>query len=494
MNSIIKKIIKFHFFIPSLFFVVFLFMFFMTYQIKIYADDAGFISSYKLSEDKESLNRILHYVPGRNLHILWQDLGYYMTAINFENFWRHRILQTFLFTLVGYFVYKIVCLITSDKFYSLLVGLLVIFFPIYQDVNWWANALPQHIISSLFVLLIIIVQIKIINTRLRFLAINILAILAIFTYDQSAAVAFFLLTKESYSYWSKSKNSRNITATFIAQSTIVLVLIMIYIQLVLNRNGNGPELSNSSVPRFLRNLLLPLFYVLENEKYLKYILIAVGIFLLILYKVAKNRKMKLFSYLLNSSNSYYLGLAFAAYVPIAVWWVSPRHLFLPGILFAIWLAQVSFSLIQAKVLNFSFLVLFTSFLLFFSICATSALAINKTNFSLEREKFYFSLIASIPENKIGNNCYFFDNNSVLNNLFRYEAITHALAFYSGNNQFSRAKCSPGPFYKINPFEKCFLYITTMKNQYGWQVIVGDDSKKYSSGKFEIYNPCSINGS
>ena len=149
MNSKIKKIVNFQFFIPSLFFVVFLFMFCMTYQIKIYADDAGFISSYKLSDEKKSLNRILSYVPGRNLHILWQDFGYYITAIDFENFWRHRMLQTFLFTLIGYLVYKIVCLITSDKINSLLAGLIVIFFPVYQDVNWWANALPQHIISSL---------------------------------------------------------------------------------------------------------------------------------------------------------------------------------------------------------------------------------------------------------------------------------------------------------------------------------------------------------
>ena len=74
MNNKIKKFINFQYFIPSLYFVVFLFLFLITYQIKIYADDAGFISSYKLSDDKKSPNRILQYVPGRNLHILWQDL------------------------------------------------------------------------------------------------------------------------------------------------------------------------------------------------------------------------------------------------------------------------------------------------------------------------------------------------------------------------------------------------------------------------------------
>lgn len=493
MNSKIKKIVNFQFFIPSLFFVIFLFMFCMTYQIKIYADDAGFISSYKLSDEKKSLNRMLSYVPGRNLHILWQDFGYYITAIDFENFWRHRMLQTFLFTLIGYLVYKIVCLITSDKIYSLLAGLIVIFFPVYQDVNWWANALPQHIISSLFVLIIILVQIKIVNIRLRFLAINILAVLAIFTYDQSAAVAFLLLAMESYSYWSKSKNAGKINAIFIAQSTIVLVLIIIYIQLVLNRNGNGPELSSSSIPRFLRNLLLPLFYVLENDKYLQYMFIVVVILLLTIYRVNKYKMKELSINLFSSLNIKYLILAFASYVPIAVWWVSPRHLYLPGILFAIWLAQISFSLIQAKVLKKSSLKLFASFLLFFSIGVTSVLAINKTSYSLEREKIYISLVSSVPENETGKYCYIFDNNSDPNNLFRYEAIPQAFAFYSGNNQFSRAKCSPNPVYKINHVEKCFLYNSTLKNQYGWQIIVGDNSKKYNSGKFEIYNLCTING-
>lgn len=493
MNNKIKKFINFQYFIPSIYFVVFLFLFLITYQIKIYADDAGFISSYELSDDKKSLNRILQYVPGRNLHILWQDLGFYITAIDFESFWRHRMLQTFLFTLIGYLVYKIVCLITHDKIYSLLVGLLVIFFPIYQDVNWWANALPQHIISSLFVLLIIIVQIKIINFRLRFLAVNILAVLAIFTYDQSAAAAFLLLIMESYSYWSKSKNSGKINFAAITQSTIVFLLFAVYLQLVLSRNGNGPDLSTISASRFLRNLALPLFYILENEKYLKYVLIAIIIILLLFYRATKNSIVKIFSNVFTLSNSKYLILALASYVPIAVWWISPRHLYLPGILFAIWLSQIAFSLIQSELLKLQMLKFFTLFIVFLSICVTSVLAVNKTSYSSEREKIYFSLIKSIPENEVGKYCYGIHSNSDVNNLLRYEAIPHALAFYSGNNQFSRSKCSSNPVYKINQVEKCFLYTTSTEIQYGWRIIVSDNSKKEFSEKFEMYHQCSING-
>jgi hypothetical protein len=494
MNNKIKKFINFQYFIPSIYFVVFLFLFLITYQIKIYADDAGFISSYELSDDKKSLNRILQYVPGRNLHILWQDLGFYITAIDFESFWRHRMLQTFMFTLIGYLVYKIVCLITHDKFYSLLVGLLVIFFPIYQDVNWWANALPQHIISSLFVLLLIIVQIKIINLRSRFLAVNVLAILAIFTYDQSAAAAFLLLIMESYSYWSKTKNSGKINLIFISQSTLMFLLFVIYLQLVLSRNGNGPELSTSSIPRLLRNLLLPLFYILENEKYLKYALIAIIIILLLFYRATKNGIVKIFSNVFTLSNSKYLILALASYVPIAVWWVSPRHLYLPGILFVIWLSQIAFSLIQSELLKLPMLKFFTLFIVFLSICVTSVLAVNKTSYSSEREKIYFSLIKSIPEDEPGKYCYGIDINSDVYNLFRHEAIVHSLAFYSGNSQFSRSKCSPNPVYEINNEKKCFLYTIDTENQYGWRIIVSDNSKKEFSEKFEIYYQCSINGS
>jgi len=494
MNNKIKKLINFQYFIPSLYFIVFLFLFLITYQIKIYADDAGFISSYKLSEDKKSLNRVLQYVPGRNLHILWQDLGFYISAIDFESFWRHRMLQTFLFTLIGYLVYKIVCSITHDKFYSLLVGLLLIFFPIYQDVNWWANALPQHIISSLFVLLIILVQIKIINLRLRFLAVNVLAVLAIFTYDQSAAAAFLLLIMESYSYWTKSKNSGKINLASITQSTIVFLLFTIYLQLVLSRNGNGPELSTNSVPRLLRNLLLPLLYMLENQKYLTYTLIAIIIILILFYKAAKTNIVKIFRIVFSLSNGKYLILALASYVPIAVWWVSPRHLYLPSILFAIWLSQIAFSLIQSELLKLRMLKFFTLFIVSLSICVTSVLAVNKTSYSSEREKIYYSLIKSIPKNESGKYCYGIDINSDVNKLFRYEAIGHAFAFYSGNSQFSRAKCSPNPVYEINNEKKCFLFTTSTEIQYGWRIIVSDSGKKEFSEKFEIYDQCSSNGS
>jgi hypothetical protein len=382
-------------------------------------------------------------------------------------------------------------LITHDKIYSLLVGLLVIFFPIYQDVNWWANALPQHIISSLFVLLIIIVQIKIINFRIRFLAVNILAVLAIFTYDQSAAAAFLILIMESYSYWIKSKNLGKMNFAAITQSAIVFVLFAVYLQLVLGRNGNGPDLSSISASRFMRNLALPLFYILENEKYLKYVFIAIVIIILLFYRALKNSIVKTISIVFTLSNSKYLILALASYVPIAVWWVSPRHLYLPGILFAIWLSQIAFSLIQSDLLKLPVLKFFTLFLVFLSICITSVLAVNKTSYSSVREKIYFSLIKSIPANEVGKYCYSIHSNSDVNILFRYEAIPHALAFYSGNNQFSRSKCSSNPVYKINQEEKCFFYTTNSQNQYGWRIIVSDNSKKEFTGKFEIYSQCSI---
>jgi hypothetical protein len=137
---------------------------------------------------------------------------------------------------------------------------------------------------------------------------------------------------------------------------------------------------------------------------------------------------------------------------------------------------------------------FTLFLVFLSICVTSVLGVNKTSYSSEREKIYFSLIKSIPEDEPGKYCYGIDINSDVNNLFRYESINHALAFYSGNSQFSRSKCSPNPVYEINNEKKCFLYTINTENQYGWRIIVSDNSKKEFSEKFEIYYQCSINGS
>jgi hypothetical protein len=299
---------------------------------------------------------------------------------------------------------------------------------------------------------------------------------------------------ESYSYWSKSKNSGKISLIFISQSTLMFLLFVIYLQLVLSRNGNGPELSTSSIPRLLRNLLLPLFYMLENQKYLAYTLIVIIIISILFYKAAKNNMAKIFSNVFTLPNNKFLILAFASYVPIAVWWVSPRHLYLPGILFAIWLSQIAFSLIQSKVLKLSLLKFFTLFLVFLSICVTSVLGVNKTSYNSEREKIYFSLIKSITEDELGKYCYGIDINSDVNNLFRHEIINHALAFYSGNNQFSRSKCSSNPVYKINHVKKCFVYTTTTQKQYGWKIIVGDSSEKEYPEKFEIYPLCKIDGS
>ena len=142
----------------------------------------------------------------------------------------------------------------------------------------------------------------------------------------------------------------------------------------------------------------------------------------------------------------------------------------------------------------SLLNFFTLFLVFSSICVTLVLAVNKTSYSSEREKIYFSLIKSIPENEPGKYCYGIDINSDVKNLFRHEAIVHALSFYSGDNQFSRSKCSSNPTYIINHTKKCFLYNSNIQKQYGWKIIVGDSSEKEYPEKFEIYDLCTIDGS
>jgi hypothetical protein len=486
-----NKIFRFDQAVFSLFALSFVFLFSFTNRVSIYADDAGFIKGYLESDLEGKLESMFNYVPGRNLHILWQYFFFYLSDISYVNFWIYRIFQVLAFILIGYSVYKILMLVTKKKKSSLFFGLLSLYIPVYQEVYWWATALPQHIISTLLVLGMVYCGLRFSNLYLRFISINLLGILSIFTYDQSAGAAFAYLILEAFKYYhSSSKNFyRNFLQIF--QMILLLIMMVIYILMVFYREGNGPGLSTGIFQRLLSNTFLPI-HILSNvmnvSLFLVFIVFSIVTLLLFVYSVKNSLILRTY---IKSVDYTFMYLSFAAYLPIAIWWVSPRHLFLPGILMVLWIGQATSNLKITNQLFYKFGKFLGVSILFFSIAISIYLSFEKSQSSLLRERIYSNLIEEIGQDEIGKYCYMPKSDMQTSNLFRYESIVAALSFYSSNYNHSRAECSPPTSMQVDRNKACFFYLGGNNRNFGWRVFDLDINKSAKAVDIEVYNECKV---
>ncbi len=64
-----------------------------TFKIKIFADDAGFVKEFSTNGFSGLVESFASYVPGRNLHILWQDLFFAASSYQSDDFWKYTSVQ-----------------------------------------------------------------------------------------------------------------------------------------------------------------------------------------------------------------------------------------------------------------------------------------------------------------------------------------------------------------------------------------------------------------
>jgi hypothetical protein len=181
------------------------------------------------------------------------------------------------------------------------------------------------------------------------------AILALFTYDQSASVVLvfsvFLLARSV----SNSPIFHKIPVRKLSwplTSLLALSSIM-YILVFLNGRGIGENLTigSNSAERLIGNLILPLkiFRKIssgESSKIASYLggntivtlicLIALTLVLSLTFTfLFRNRRQGLVDARALSLAILFVSLSFISYLPAASWYVAPRHLFLPAVLFSL---------------------------------------------------------------------------------------------------------------------------------------------------------------
>jgi hypothetical protein len=454
-------------FLPTILFVsLFVWFFARTRNAKISADDAGFLKDFANGNFSDWYNSFVGYVPGRNLHILWQDTLLFFTGTNISGFWKYHLIQSLAYSLVFVGIYLIIMRHGGKKSVALFVGIGMALFPLYASVLLWASALPMHLFSTLFLLVGLgalskhhtsrePVGIQRITFGVFFLS------LAMFTYDQSAAVVLFIALLILFAQVS-SKLRMNLPIHSSKKLLFMLFAVSVFYLLVFfagRGTGNNLTIGSGTLGRLSGNILLPVkaylkirggfiggYSIFQLNPYVALFINSVIFLVITAICLILIKRLRSGTYSANSQNLFssifFLCLAVAAYLPSAIWYVAPRHLFLPVVLGSVFVGIMISEFLKIMELKtwIKCAAVFSCILLLIS----SSLGISRQISSWDardkyRVAFYNALNSHLEE--IGSPCIVISQK--LNNVDSYlysENINAALKFYSGQDQVSEPKC------------------------------------------------------
>lgn len=495
-------------FIPGFAFTsIFIWFFARTRNAKISADDAGFLKDFANGDFGDWYNSLIGYVPGRNLHILWQDVLFLVTGTNLTRFWKYHLIQSLSYTLVFVGVYLIILRHGGKKSVALVTGMGMALFPLYTSVVLWASALPMHLFSTLFLLVGLSSLSKqrsghISENIPKYILGIVFLSLAMFTYDQSAAVVLFV-TLLVLTAQASSKLRVSLPIHSSKKLLFMLLTVSVFYLLVFfagRGTGNNLTVGSGTLGRLSGNILLPIkaylkirggfvggYSIFQLNPYVA-LLINLGLFLvivaicLVLFKRIRSGASSASSNNLFSS-IFFLSLAGAAYMPSAIWYVAPRHLFLPVVLGSIFvgiLISEFLKIMELKTCTKSIAVFFCAVLFISSSLGVSRQISSWDARDQYRVAFYNALNAHL--NEIGNPCI--GIGQTLNGVDSYlysENINAALKFYSGRDQESEPMCN------VPATETSEGSFTCQdSNQDSWYEIL-NYSLKYGGGRENYFN-------
>lgn len=427
---------------PNIFFYTLIFLIcFSIYGYKsgelgIYADDAGFLLA--ISKDMSAtnlLNNALGYVTGRNLHIVWHYLLTVLAGGNsLSNIETMHHIAVFFDAINACLIYALFRTLGLLKISCFIGAIFFILFPNHGETHFWISALPMNIISTSFVLILLIIcsylalhkkSIPHKYEALYLIFAFLFFFLALFTYDQTAPISLFSIC---ITIWILAKERKFQRISLLAL-TFFISLLMICSWLIwkFTNPGGGPSISLVNInqifinfiqsitiwistfysasnffninAKFASNQMIPLWYLLDA--YEKLISVAVVAVILLssmrLIWTSQSNKIKL-NYSTRVSTRALLVLSAAmiilAYVPSYAWYISPRHNYLPSVGVTLFLISCVDKILQS---NSTFLKASTTIALcYLGICFTVSVQIDKQYWikSYSYRKILYNEIAS----------------------------------------------------------------------------------------------------
>ena len=343
-------------------------------QLGFYSDDAGFLTGLKNLNGLQLLEQMKSYVPGRNLHILWQYIAFVITGNSVEDLPKLHLIQSF-FDSLNVILFFIILRFSKLSVIPIFLGAIFFaLFPNHAETHFWLSSLPMNIISTFFLLLQILMSVVLlskngnkkeaINKNFDFtcsilLLTNLFFLFcAVLTYDQVVPLCLFVTSLTTIGLLNKNQNKKVSIVYFFISFVIVIIPIVLKIlktyyivqvgptfqflnleHILLQSNhawsltvGSAFSQSVSSLSEYVDSshlfeslfvLLFPLITLVSvtsrNYRNSKCLVGHTDIYL---------KKSHVISYYLIlyliSFTVYWL-----AYLPSLLWFISPRHCYLP---------------------------------------------------------------------------------------------------------------------------------------------------------------------
>jgi hypothetical protein len=233
-------------------------------RLGIYADDPSFFLALPDLSPATLVAAIKSYVTGRNLHIVWQYFIFALTGNTIEALPAQHWLQAFMVALNAASSYLVFRLVGLPILAGFLGAALFAFMPNHPEAYFWLTAIPQHLISTFLVLMLLVGSVRAVwiarQGSSRHVAILLgidlcIFVLGIFTYDQVALVMMAIFIGAVATCFALRPNVRTTSVLFAIAAIGVFVLWAGWKVLI---PSFGPSVSNVSLFGLLRNFLFSL--------------------------------------------------------------------------------------------------------------------------------------------------------------------------------------------------------------------------------------------
>jgi hypothetical protein len=235
-------------------------------RLGIYADDPSFFLVLPDLSPATLMAAIKSYVTGRNLHILWQYFIFALTGNTIEALPAQHLLQAVMVAVnaaASYLVFRLVGLPILAGF---LGAVLFAFMPNHPEIDFWLTAIPQHLISTFLVLMLLLGSIRAAwlarsGSRRRvtiLLGIDLsIFVLGIFTYDQLALVTIVIFLGAAGTCFVLRADLRT---TSVLYAIAAVGVFMLWAGWKVLNPSFGPSMVNVSPFGLLRNVLFSLSF------------------------------------------------------------------------------------------------------------------------------------------------------------------------------------------------------------------------------------------
>lgn len=338
-------------------------------SLGFYSDDAGFLVQLPHQDLLQTLRSAAEYVPGRNLHIIWQQVLFLLVGSDPSSLGKLHYAQTALDAFSVALVYVLARSLGLPRVWSLAAAVIYAFFPTHGETHFWLSAAPMNLVSTIFLLGYAIVVARDahgnstngISIVSRFAEVVLFGG-ALFTYDQSLFVLALLVPiRLLRSLRLKAYRALTVTASLYAG------LMLLYVLLKINP-ASGPTLVNASLEHVLYNIRVsgslsvgPIFeetirtalqtgtdedgLIATAVASLTALIVVVTVGHSALRALRNNVRSSVTVVLRREMHLLVVGIAaaatvFLAYLPAYLWFISPRHTLLPSVGIALTLSTV----------------------------------------------------------------------------------------------------------------------------------------------------------